>query len=97
MKILHNNEQIYCAVYDKDWFSFETVIKKPLEVLTVDEFSQENKEVCLDIVKTLNGVDEHGDHKYIIKDGKIHVKEGWVQAFDEFLVDSYFNRDVTGG
>ena len=51
MKIYHNGNQIFYAVYNKDLFNFTHTTNVPLSVLEIDE-TEANKELCLELYRT---------------------------------------------
>jgi len=80
MKIVYlQNGKITTCVYDRDWFMFDNqgAVTSTLEI---DEIDPDNKALCLDLVRTQGKVDESGDPKYMVTEGELMEKEGWVEV-----------------
>ena len=88
MKLLYNeiDGKIFYAVPDDKWFYFSHSTNIPLTEKSIDEVDPDNKDLCIDLIKTLNKVDASGDAKYYIDvDGDLAVVDGWVEKENPYV------------
>lgn len=79
---LQSNNKIVTAKYDDELFRFDDSTLSPFNIFDIDEVDPTNKAICLDLVRTVNKVDEAGDGKYYISGGILMVKDGWQEKID---------------
>lgn len=77
MQLHHIDGRIINAVYDKDVFSTKS---DGVEIYDIDEIAPDNKELCIDIVRSLSKTDRYGVCKYSIVDGVLHETEDWAEG-----------------
>ena len=88
MKIyyLQSNNRIVAAKYNDEVFKFDTNTLSPFNIFEIDEVDPFNKAICLDLVRTVNKVDEVGEGKYYINSsGILMEKEGWIEKVEEIF------------
>lgn len=80
MKLFYNNQdgKIFYAVKNNDLFWFTHSANIPLNEFGIDEIDPVNKALCIDLVRTVNKIDNVGDNKYKIEAGQLIEKEGWI-------------------
>ena len=85
MKILYNTQdgRIFYTVYDVDFFKFTHTTNIPLETFEIDEIDPENKNICIDLVRTKGKTDIDGDNKYYIINNELQENEGWEEHYEE--------------
>lgn len=69
--------EIIQAVKSQDIFWQEDSIQFAYDILEIDELSPENKNLCIDIVKTQGKVNSEGLHKYYIVAGDLYERDSW--------------------
>lgn len=72
--------EIVQAVLERDDFWFKNTIQDTYDVLEIDELDPENKDLCIDLVKTDNKVDADGLKKYYISGGVLYQRDGWEEV-----------------
>lgn len=93
MKILFNTQdgKLFYSVYDGDWFRFSHTTNIPLETFEIDEVDPDNKDICLDLVRSLNRVDIDGNAKYYMQyndvslEWELFERDGWVEYVEDFI------------
>jgi hypothetical protein len=85
MKILYYNQtgKIFYAVYDGGWFAFSHTTNIQLTLFEIDEIAPDNKNICIDLVITLNKKDINGLKKYYIENGELYLRDEWVEYIPE--------------
>lgn len=80
MKIIHQNGKILSAVYDSDWFKFEdnSVNSAIIEIEEIEN----NKALCIDLIKKFNSIDDAGDPKYSVVNGVVTPKSKWTEKIE---------------
>jgi len=82
MKIYYINKKIVTIVLDKDLFMWENTTNNA-SVFEIDEVALDNKEICIDLVRTQNKVDIDGNNKYYIENGELFSRDGWEEHQEE--------------
>lgn len=80
MKLYINTQlnKIVQAVYDDQVFKFDNSTLAPYYTFDIDEVDPTNKKICIDIIRTLNQVNDVGVNKYSIENGILVEEVGWV-------------------
>lgn len=81
MKILYSeiDGKIFYAVPDKDYFFFTHSTNVPLVELDIDELAPDNRTLCVNVINTIGKTDDVKELKYIVSEGVLQEKEGWVE------------------
>lgn len=84
MKLYYNplDGRIFYAVWDVDLSKFEHTTNIPLSVFEIDEL-EENKTLCIDLVKKLEKKNENDERKYYIQNNELHERDNWIEKDGE--------------
>lgn len=90
MKILYDKKtgKVYYAVKDRDIFWFHHTTNIPLTELEIEE-TEENKNLCHDVIKNYRKVDENSDGKFTVDNGSVIIKEEFVEKQEEIQSQEY--------
>jgi hypothetical protein len=83
MKIYYlPNGKIVQINYDKDDFGWKNTTNNA-SIFEIDEIAPINKELCIDLILTLNKVDINGLNKYYIQNDSgtwnLYQRDGWIE------------------
>jgi len=85
MKIIHISGIIQQTISDKDWFMFRYFPNVPYDIFEIDEIDPDNKEICIDLVRSQDKTDINRQGKYYIENGELYQRDGWVEHIEEMI------------
>lgn len=78
---LQSNKRIIQVLYDDEVFKTDLSNLSPYYVIDIPEIEQQ-KNLCFDLVRTLNKVDKDGNPKHYVDKGQIKERLGWEEQVE---------------
>jgi len=81
MKLYYSTQsgEVLYALFEAEVFGFKHTTNILLSILEIDEIYPENKEICIDLKRTVPLFDDQGQRKYYIENGELYDRDGWTE------------------
>ena len=84
MKVITRNDtgKVMKVLKESDFFTWKNTINIPHIVRTIDEI-EDNKDLCLDLLRTSGKVDVDGNPKYFYDGDVLMMEENWEEDYGD--------------
>ena len=84
MKVITRNDtgKVMKVLKESDFFTWKNTINIPHTIRTIDEI-EDNKNLCLDLLRTSGKVDVDGNPKYFYDGDVLMMEENWEEDYGD--------------
>ena len=84
MKVITRNDtsRVMNVLKESDFFTWKNTINIPHTIRTIDEI-EDNKDLCLDLLRTSGKVDVDGNPKYFYDGDVLMMEENWEEDYGD--------------